>query len=97
MARIIPPQGLREISVETKKGTRVLRAGKDGLFNVENPKLARKLKEEEIRLVGHRVTRPASMHYNDFNFEVQEEIYSSRNKHTQYPYEEFYLDNKHKL
>ena len=57
----------------------------------------RKLKEEEIRLVGHRVTRPASMHYNDFNFEVQEEIYSSRNKHTQYPYEEFYLDNKHKL
>jgi hypothetical protein len=52
MTKIIPPQGLREISVETKRGTRVLRAGKDGLFNVENPKLARKLKAEGLGEAG---------------------------------------------
>ena len=52
MTRIIPPQGLREISVETKRGTRVIRAGKDGLFNVENPKLAKKLKAEGLGEAG---------------------------------------------
>ena len=48
MAKFIPPKGLREIGIKTKRGTKVLRTGKDGLFNVENPKLARKLKEEGL-------------------------------------------------
>jgi hypothetical protein len=48
MARLIPPQGLREIGVKTKSGTKVLRTGKDGLFHVNNPKLERQLKEEGL-------------------------------------------------
>lgn len=55
-----------------------------------------KLRMEEIRLIGQRMTIPSSI-YSDFNFEVQEEIYASQNKYLQYPYEEFYLDNKHRL
>lgn len=52
MSKIIPPQGLKEISVETKRGTKIIRAGKDGLFNVENPKLARQLKKEGLGEAG---------------------------------------------
>ena len=48
MAKFIPPQGLREIGIKTKRGTKVLRTGKDGLFHTDNPKLARKLKEEGL-------------------------------------------------
>lgn len=52
MTRFIPPQGLREIGIETKHGKKVLRTGKDGLFNVENPKLAKKLKEEGLGIAS---------------------------------------------
>jgi hypothetical protein len=52
MARIIPPQGMKELEVQTARGTKVIRAGKDGLFNVENPKLVRKLKEEGLGEAG---------------------------------------------
>jgi len=48
MARIIPPQGLREIGIKTKRGTQVLRTGSDGLFHVNDPKLARQLKAEGL-------------------------------------------------
>lgn len=48
MSRMIGPKGMREISVTTKNGERVLRAGKDGMFHVNNPKLAKKLKEEGL-------------------------------------------------
>ena len=48
MAKFIPPQGLREIGIKTKRGTKVIRTGRDGLFNVDNPKLERKLKEEGL-------------------------------------------------
>jgi hypothetical protein len=52
MTRIIPPQGMKELEVQTRKGTKVIRAGKDGLFNIENPRLAKKLKEEGLGEAG---------------------------------------------
>ena len=45
---MIPPKGMRELAVETSRGTRVLKAGKDGLFHVNDPKLAKKLKQEGL-------------------------------------------------
>lgn len=48
MTKIIGPKGMRELSVKTKHGERVLKAGKDGLFEVNNPKLVRKLKAEGL-------------------------------------------------
>jgi hypothetical protein len=52
MARMIPPQGMKELEIETRRGKKILRAGKDGLFNIENPKLAKKLKEEGLGEAG---------------------------------------------
>jgi hypothetical protein len=52
MSRIIPPTGLREIEVETSRGKKVIRAGKDGLFDVQDPKLARQLKKEGLGEAG---------------------------------------------
>lgn len=48
MSKIIGPKGMRELSVKTKHGERVLKAGKDGLFNVSDPKLVKKLKAEGL-------------------------------------------------
>lgn len=48
MSKIIGPKGMRELSVKTKNGERVLRAGKDGMFNVSDPKLVKKLKAEGL-------------------------------------------------
>lgn len=48
MGKFFAPQGVREIGVNTSKGERVLKAGKDGMFEVNNPKLARKLKAEGL-------------------------------------------------
>lgn len=48
MTKIIGPQGMRELSVATKDGQRVLRAGRDGMFNVTDPKLIKKLKAEGL-------------------------------------------------
>ena len=48
MSKIIGPKGMRELSVATKNGERVLRAGKDGMFNVSDPKLIKKLKAEGL-------------------------------------------------
>jgi hypothetical protein len=52
MARFIPPQGLKEIGVKTKRGTKVIKTGSDGLFHVDNPKLERKLKEEGLGIAS---------------------------------------------
>ena len=52
MGRFIPPQGLREIGIKTKRGTKVIKTGKDGLFHVDNPKLERKLKEEGLGIAS---------------------------------------------
>ena len=49
---MIPPQGMKELEIETRRGKKILRAGKDGLFNIENPKLAKKLKEEGLGEAG---------------------------------------------
>ena len=48
MSKIIGPKGMRELSVATPNGQRVLRAGKDGMFNVTDPKLIKKLKAEGL-------------------------------------------------
>jgi hypothetical protein len=48
MAKVIGPKGMRELSVTTRHGERVLKAGKDGLFEVNNPKLLRQLKKEGL-------------------------------------------------
>jgi len=48
MSKIIGPKGMRELSVQTKNGERVLKAGKDGMFNVSDPKLIKKLKAEGL-------------------------------------------------
>jgi hypothetical protein len=48
MTKFFGPKGMREIGVNTSKGERVLKAGKDGMFEVNNPKLAKKLREEGL-------------------------------------------------
>ena len=48
MAKFFGPQGMREIGVNTSKGEKILRAGKDGMFEINNPKLAKKLKDEGL-------------------------------------------------
>ena len=48
MAKVFGPKGMRELSINTSKGERVLKAGKDGMFEVNNPKLLRQLKKEGL-------------------------------------------------
>jgi hypothetical protein len=48
MAKIIGPKGMRQLGVTTKNGERVLNAGKDGMFTVNDPKLIRQLKKEGL-------------------------------------------------
>lgn len=52
MTRMIPPSGMKSLAVETPKGTKVLHASKDGTFNVNNPKLIKKLKQEGLGVAG---------------------------------------------
>lgn len=48
MPKMIPPTGLKEVAVKTERGTKVYRAGRDGLINVDNPKHARQMREEGL-------------------------------------------------
>jgi hypothetical protein len=48
MTKFIGPKGMRELAVNTPRGERVLKAGKDGMFNITDPKLAKKLKKEGL-------------------------------------------------
>jgi hypothetical protein len=48
MGKMIPPQGLREVSVKTERGTKVYRADRSGLINVDNPKHAAQMKAEGL-------------------------------------------------
>ena len=48
MTKMIGPKGMKELSVTTKRGRKVMRAGKDGLFEVNDSKLAKKLKDEGL-------------------------------------------------
>lgn len=48
MGKMFGPKGMREIGINTSKGERVIKAGKDGMFDINNPRLARKLKAEGL-------------------------------------------------
>jgi hypothetical protein len=48
MAKFIGPKGMESLSVTTSRGKRVLNRGKDGLFEVNDPKLQKKLKQEGL-------------------------------------------------
>lgn len=48
MPKMIPPTGLKEVAIKTERGTKVYRAGRDGLINVDNPKHARQMKDEGL-------------------------------------------------
>lgn len=48
MGKMIPPQGLREVSVKTERGTKVYKADRSGLINVDNPKHAAQMKAEGL-------------------------------------------------
>jgi len=50
--KIIPPQGLKEVAVRTERGTKIYRAGKDGLIRVDNPKHAAQMKYEGLGEAG---------------------------------------------
>jgi hypothetical protein len=55
MPKMIPPQGLKEIAVKTERGTKLYKADRSGLINVENPKHAAQMKHEglgEASLMG---------------------------------------------
>ena len=52
MTKMIPPQGLREVAVKTERGTKVYRADKSGLINVDNPKHAAQMKAEGLGQAG---------------------------------------------
>jgi hypothetical protein len=47
MARLVPRDGYaKEVEIKRQSGTKVLRAGKDGLYRTENPKDIAALKAE---------------------------------------------------
>jgi hypothetical protein len=48
MPKMIPPQGLKEVAIKTERGTKVYKAGRDGLINVENSKHAKQMKHEGL-------------------------------------------------
>lgn len=50
MARIIPPQGLREVAVKTERGTKLYKADRSGIIHVDNPKHAKQMKDEGLGL-----------------------------------------------
>ena len=65
MSKMIPPKGMRELGVETSRGTKVLKVGKDGLFNVSDPKLARQLKKEGlgVAIASGVIANPSQVGY----------------------------------
>ena len=52
MTKMIGPKGMRELGINTSRGERVLKAGKDGLFNITDPKLVKKLKSEGLGIAS---------------------------------------------
>lgn len=52
MTRFIAPKGMKELGINTSRGTKVLKQDKDGTFHVTNPKLAKKLREEGLGVAG---------------------------------------------
>ena len=52
MPKIIPPQGLREVAVKTERGTKLYKADRSGLINVENPKHAKQMQHEGLGIAS---------------------------------------------
>ena len=52
MTKMFGPKGMRELGINTSRGERVLQAGKDGLFNITDPKLVKKLKSEGLGIAS---------------------------------------------
>ncbi len=52
MPKVIPPQGLKEVSVRTERGTKVYRADRSGLINVDNPKHAKQMQHEGLGIAS---------------------------------------------
>lgn len=48
MPKMIPPQGLKEVAIKTERGTKLYKAGRDGLINVDNPRHAAQMKHEGL-------------------------------------------------
>jgi hypothetical protein len=48
MGKMIPPQGLKEIAVRTERGTKLYKADKSGLINVDNPRHAAQMRAEGL-------------------------------------------------
>jgi len=48
MTKMIPPKGMTSISVDTRHGKKSKFVGKDGLLDIKDPKLVKKLKEEGL-------------------------------------------------
>jgi hypothetical protein len=63
MPKMIPPQGLKEIAVRTERGTKIYKADRSGLINVENPKHAKQMKHEGIGEAGLTGTASAGAGY----------------------------------
>ena len=60
--KMIGPKGMNAISVDSPDGHQVeIKPGSDGLFNISDPKLAKKLKEEGLGIAGTAGT------YDNFN------------------------------
>ena len=65
MTKFIGPKGMQSLSVTTSRGKRVLNRGKDGLFEVNDPKLKKKLKDEGLGVASASGTfeRPSEIGY----------------------------------
>lgn len=48
MTKMIPPQGLKQVSVKTERGTKTYHADRSGLIQVDNPKHAAQMKHEGL-------------------------------------------------
>jgi len=85
MSKMIPPKGLREVSVRTERGTKTYKAGKDGLINVDNPKHAAQMKHEglgEANAMG-TIRNPSSIGFTckmRVRFILQKMLKMRRNK-----------------
>lgn len=65
--------------------------------NVEGFEKLDQLIKQEVRISGQRPSNNFNGRYSKFNDEIRDYIYENPNQAIQYPYEEFYLDNKNLL
>jgi hypothetical protein len=61
--KIIPPTGLKEIAVKTERGTKLYKADKSGLINVDNPKHAKQMKDEGLGIASLQGASDPSLGY----------------------------------